>query len=192
MIKKIIILGMVLLGTNACVPVVVAGGAAIAGKTALDERTAGTTIDDRAIWGRVNGAYLAEKDNHLLFQKISIEVRNGRVMLSGAVPTDENKIHAIKLAWKQKGVKEVISEIKVSKEGSGVGTYAKDTWITTQAKTKLLANKYVRSVNFSVETIDGVVYLFGNARSKEEVDLINELCATVSGVKKVVNYINVN
>ena len=134
-----------------------------------------------------------EKDNNVLAGNVAIKVREGRVLLTGTLPNNERKIRAIELAWKQKGVKEVNSELLIEGEGHGnnIGTAAADSWITTQVKAKLLATKKVKSINYSIETVDGVVFIFGIARTRSELDLVTDIASKISGVKRVSSYVNI-
>ncbi len=72
---------------------------------------------------------------------------------------------AVKRAWRAKGVKEVIDEIIVDPKGTS-GTYARDSWIATQLKTKLLFDKNIYSINYSTETVRGQIYVLGIAQEK--------------------------
>ena len=56
----------------------------------------------------------------------------------------------------------------------------------------MLLNHHVRSINFSVETIEGTVYVLGIARTEEELHAIREIAESVEGVSKFVSYIRVN
>jgi len=59
--------------------------------------------------------------------------------------------------------------------GSLQKRFASDAWISTQIESKLLFTKDIKSVNYSVETIDGVVYLMGIAQDREELDAVTQI-----------------
>jgi osmotically-inducible protein OsmY len=94
----------------------------------------------------------------------------------------------VKAAWGVNGVKEVINEIKVSDEG-GPGNYARDAWISAQLRSRLLFDKQIMSVNYSIDTVDQVVYLMGIARNQKELDVVINYARSLSYVKQVVNYV---
>jgi len=52
-------------------------------------------------------------DVELVQNKLTVECRNARVVLSGKVPTEELKKRAGSIAENQEGVKEVLNEIEV-------------------------------------------------------------------------------
>lgn len=191
MFKFKYVLLMVMISLNSCVPAVI-GGAAVGGKVMLQDKTVGEAISDNTIWTKIRAGFLREKIDSLL-GTINIEVSEGRVLLTGSIDQSQDIIKILKLVWEQDGVKEVINEIKIKdkKDGSSAFDYAKDTWTTTQIKTKLLFTSDIRSANFTVETIDGVVYLFGIAKSEDELGVVKDIASSVSNAKQIVSYIRV-
>ena len=71
---------------------------------------------------------------------VSVEVSEGRVLLTENVESSDDRLKVLRIAWQQNGVREVINEIKLTRKNPGLKQYATDLWITTQVKTKLLAN----------------------------------------------------
>jgi osmotically-inducible protein OsmY len=186
--NKIIVTSAILLSTASCIPLVV-GGAGVAGYTVAQERPAGSAVNDRAIETEINSYYLNSPQKGL-FKKTSVESVDGRVLLTGSVPTREARVEAFRLAWQPKAVKEVINELKVDEDAKfSAQQAAKDSYITTQIKSKLLITKGVRSINYSVETIDGVVYLIGIAQSQEEIDIVIDIARKIDQVKQVINHV---
>ena len=49
----------------------------------------------------------------------------------------------------------------------------------------------IRSVNYTVETVDHSVYLIGSARSEAELDHATDLARNVRGVRRVVSYVEI-
>ncbi|MCH9753323.1 MAG: BON domain-containing protein, partial [Alphaproteobacteria bacterium] len=121
------------------------------------------------------------------------EVSEGRVLLTGFVDHSEDILKILKVVWEQDGVKEVINEIKVkNKENDpNVFDYAKDSWTTSQIKTKLIFASGIRSANYSIETINSVVYIFGIAADEAELEKVKEIASNASSVKKVMSYARV-
>jgi osmotically-inducible protein OsmY len=185
--SKIISLIFLSLFLQNCAPLVIAGGGALVGETALEERTVGTQIDDMSIWGKVKSA-LSSKNKG--YSNINVKVNEGRVLLVGTVDSPEQRLEVLKIVWKQQGVLEVINEIKIeSNEELGLSTFAKDSLVTTQIKSKLLFAKNIRSMNYSIETINNVVYILGIAQDQDELDQVTELASKVKYVEKVVSYV---
>ena len=178
---------LMLLGNSGCVPLVVAGGAAT-GAAVAQERSFGTNIDDTAM--RVNIEGLLQKEEVGLANKVGVEVMEGRVLLTGAVRTPDDRIKATTIAWRSPGVKEVINEMQVT-DKSGLGNLAKDSWITTKLRARLLADTNILDINYSIETVNGVIYLIGIAVNQRELDTVLGYARNISGVERVVSYVRV-
>ena len=95
---------------------------------------------------------------------------------------------AVRLAWTVKGVREVIDEIQVN-DKSGLADFARDSWIGAQIRSRLLLEKNLRSVNYSVEAVNGVVYLMGIAQDQNELDKATYIASTTAYVKQVVSHV---
>lgn len=172
---------------SSCVLAAAGAGAGATGYSVAQERSAGDTIDDITIRTKINSLYI-QKDVNDLYAGVSIEVNEGRVLLTGNVENPDSKVEAVRLAWQPQGVKEVINEIEVRNKTS-LRNDAKDAWITTQVKSKLLLEKNVRSINYNVETVNAVVYLIGIAQDENELDVATVVASKVKGVKKVVSHV---
>lgn len=168
-----------------CVPAVVGAGATT-GVAIAQERSVGAAIDDATIELNVNSALLQKSQS--LFAKIGVESVEGRVLLTGAVPTPEDRIEAGRLAWTVGGVREVINEVEVT-DKSSVVDYAKDSWITTQLRGKLLGDRMISDINYSIETVNGVIYLMGVAQSEAELQRVTSHARTIRGVNRVVSHV---
>ena len=97
---------------------------------------------------------------------------------------------AVRLAWKVIGVKEVINEIQVTSD-SGVIDLARDSWITTQLKSKLTLDNKVLAINYVIETVNGIVYLIGIAQNQGELDRVIAHSRTISYVRQVISHVRV-
>lgn len=70
-----------------------------------------------------------------------------------------------------------------------VGAYVDDATITTQIKSRMLANPAVAGTSISVETLNGTVMLSGFAKNTTERTTAEEIARGVTGVKAVRNEI---
>lgn len=171
---------------QACVPVV-AGGAGTASVAVVQERTVGRAVDDVTIRALVTDKFLKSTTPGLA-NGVSAEVTEGVVLLTGKVPQEDSVIEAVRLTWEVTGVKEVINEIQVTDPAAG-STLVGDAWITTQVKTRLLAEKNLKSVNYNIETVAGKVYVMGIAQSQEELDKALYIVSRVKGVLEVISHV---
>jgi osmotically-inducible protein OsmY len=182
-----LVLGTGLLG-GCSAPAVVGGAASSVALAAAQERSVGTIIDDTTIRIQIN--HLLLQANEKLFLAVDIEVVEGRVLLHGSVPSPDERVEATRLAWQAQGVKEVLNELQVTNRG-GLLDYAKDTWIGTQLRAKLLGDGNVADINFNVDVVNSIVYIMGVARSEAELERVTNHARTISGVEKVVSYVRV-
>jgi len=173
------------LALQGCVGAAVGAGAT-AGVAIAQERSVGAAIDDTTIQLNINSALLQK--NEALFRNVGTEVVEGRVLLTGVVLTPEDRIEAGRLAWTVNGVKEVLNEVAVS-DKSSVADFAKDTWITTQLRTKLLGDRLVSDINYSIETVNSTIYLMGIAQSEAELERVTGHARTIRGVQRVVSHV---
>jgi len=138
----------------------------------IDPRTIGMQIDDTIMQKNLT-ARLALADKKY-FVSIQSEVMDGRIFLSGKVDEPEEKIKITKLAWETKGVRSVKNAITIKGQTNFKST-AKDIWITSQLRSALILNKNTKARNYTLETINKKIYIFGIAIDKEEKnEVINE------------------
>ena len=173
------------LALSGCAALIIGGGTEGA-RLAAQERTAGAAVDDTSIFLKIKNAF-AQNDYKDLLANVEIKVVEGRVLLTGNVDKSESQIEAVRLTWQINGVKEVINEIQIS-DKAGFSNYARDVWISTQVKSRLLFGKNIRSVNYSVITVNQVVYLMGIAQDQDELDRATYMASTTSYVQRVVSY----
>ncbi len=119
------------------------------------------------------------------FLKIQVEVLDGRIFLSGKVDEPEEKIKITKLAWETKGVREVKNAITI-KGNSNFKQTAKDILITSQLRTALILNKKTKARNYTLETINKKIYIFGIAMDNEEKKEVLLEAEKIYDVEKVI------
>ncbi len=178
-----------LLALTACAAPGIVAGAATAGLTVAQERSIGTVIDDTAIELQIQHYLLQASDG--LFIRVGIEVHEGRVLLTGVVPAPDDRVEAVRQAWQVNGVLEVINEVQVS-DRAGITDYLRDVKITSQLRFKMLRDRDIFDVNYTVETVNGIVYLMGIARSRPELDKVTTHARNIAGVQKVFSHVRLS
>ncbi len=169
---------------GACAPVVVGVGVT-AGVAAAQERGLKGAAADTKIRLQINRLWLAESIS--LYRKINLQVQEGRVLLTGQVPAPEARVTAVRLAWRAEGVAEVINEIGLGDESSLLDA-ARDGRIAAELRARLLADRDIASINYSIETVNGSVYLIGIAQNQAELDRVLAYARNIRYVRRVVNY----
>lgn len=165
---------------------ILTGAAAVTGVSAAQEGGIRSAISDAKIKLLLNEAWFQYDID--AFRKLESTVDQGRVLILGVVQDPNQRVEAVRLAWQVRGVKQVINEIRVE-ESEGVKGFVRDTWITSKLRTGLTIDRDVQSINYSIDTVQGIVYLMGVAQNQKELNHVIEKVRTTSGVKKVVSYV---
>lgn len=174
-------------GLSGCAPVGIAAGAgATVGVAAAQEGGIKGATTDAAIRMQITDLWL--KHSFDLYRRLSMTVKEGRVLITGTVPNPDLRVDAVRLAWQADGVRQVINEITIDKD-AGIGNYINDSWITSQIKTYMTFDKYIQSINYSVETVNGTVYLMGIAQDQKELDRVLDYARNTKYVKNVISYV---
>ena len=164
-------------------------------------------LSDDALKQRVEKALRA--DSTLKDSSISVKsVNKGVVLLAGTAKTLSAHLRAVEDVASVPGVERVASEIKSpdtladaeiwrepaakqSGKESGIWDAASDIWITSATKMRLLTDSRTPALDINVETRAGVVTLFGTVGSQEAKAAAAEDARKVSGVKRVVNELQI-
>jgi osmotically-inducible protein OsmY len=165
------------------------GGLAIAasgGYVAAQERGIDGTASDFAIKTDIAKAFTSTDPR--LQAGITTNVYQGRVLLTGRVPTPDMKATAVQIAGRIHDVRGVYDEIELAPPDS-FWDGAQDTWISTRVRAEMVADPAIRSVNYTIDTANGAVFLIGSARSQAELDRATRIARYVPGVKRVVSYV---
>lgn len=177
-----------LLCLNGCIAPFIMGGAAAGAMVATREKGIGGTMSDSNLCTKVKmNLYNFNADLHA---KVSVSVQNQEVLLTGVVQDASWLQEAERLAKSVDGVKSVINNIETEGE-EGLGSMSSDSWITTRVRSSLLFEKDLYSLNYTVETVNGTVYLTGVGQDETEINRVVEIARNVGGVKKVVNHVKI-
>ena len=149
----------------------------------FDPRTLGMQIDDTIMQKNLS-ARLALSDKKY-FLSVSSEVRDGNIFLSGKVEEPEEKIKITKMAWETKGVRSVKNAITIKGQSSFKST-AKDILITSQLRSALIFNKKTKARNYTLETINRNIYIFGIAMDADEREEVINEANKIYDVEKVI------
>ena len=174
---------------SSCSPVGLAVGAGASLMTASQtEKGLKASAKDLRIKTEINHN-LFQKD-HELFGAVKVSVDNGKVLITGSVPSPQDRIEISKLSWKVGNVREVINEVQVTNKASFTNR-AKDLLINKSLQAQLLLDQSINFINFSVDTVNGVVYIFGIARDQGEINRIIKHARSINYVENIVNYMSV-
>lgn len=173
------------IGLSGCAGVV-AGGAATAGVAIAQERSVGNAIDDAGIKILINSLMFEKSEK--LFLGVRTRVVEGRVLLTGKVTDPDDRVEATKIAWQSNGVKEVLNEIQITNQ-SGINDYFKDKRITLELRFKMITDRKISDINYTIDTVNGAVFLMGIAQDEAELGRVTHHARNISGVTKVVSHV---
>ena len=148
----------------------------------LDPRSPGLYLDDK-LAETIITQKIVSHNYKLVF--LNVKVIDGTAILSGRVERAEDKLKMTKFAWETAGIKAVRNDIVIADQTS-FQQRAKDILISSQLSTALLLNKKINSRNYNLETINGKVYIYGMARTTEELDEVIKEAKLISDVVEVV------
>jgi osmotically-inducible protein OsmY len=163
--------------------VVAAGGAGAA--TATDTRGSDTVVDDQSLEHKVNDVLGAEVPGG----SFTVASYAQQVLLAGQVPSADAKAKAEAAAANTVGVRRVFNYLSVG-PNEDAGAISEDAYLTSAAKTRLIAQKGVNTNNIKVVTSHKIVYLLGrNAGKPHQIRAAITGIKGLSGVRGVVNLI---
>ena len=170
---------------SGCAPAVIGVGTAAVAASST-EKGLSTSVADGLIFTKIQDNFL--QTDASLPTVVDVTVNDGAVLLTGKVKTPEEKVLATKLTWEVRGVREVVNEIQVI-DKSSIKDIAKDLAASAQLRGKLIADNSVSSLNFSIDVVNGTVYLSGVAADAEQMNRVVSHARELRFAQQVVNYI---
>ena len=165
---------------TACAPFLVAGVAGSA-LVATDRRTSGTQLEDETIELRASA-----KVRDTFGEKVHVNVTsyNRQVLLTGEVPSEQERQAVSAIVEKVENVKSVANELSAMPNAS-LGSRSNDLVVTGKIKATLIDSRDLFANAFKVVTERNTVYLMGRV-TQREADSATALIRNVGGVNKVV------
>lgn len=149
------------------------------------ERSFFTALDDLNMQIELNARLIGESG--ALFANVNSTVIEGRIHVSGTVPSPDQRILVTRIAWSIPRVTEVVNDIEVT-IATRLADTAIDRWITAQVRSLILSDISVRDSNYTIDTESAVVYIHGIAQDHAELERVLVHARSVSQAKRVVNY----
>ena len=143
----------------------------------------GTDLDDWQM-STLIGVNIKKAAAELDKAHINVHTYNKIVLLTGEVPSTRMRALAGDTARDFRGVRLVHNELEIQ-GATSVLARANDSWLSTKVKSKLLANRDIKSSRVSVITENGVVYLMGLV-TRSESDAISAIASNTGGARKIV------
>lgn len=165
---------------SGCAGLFIAGAAG--GMAVYDRRSLPVVESDARIYFVINKTIV--RDPQFKGSYITVTSYNRNVLLTGETPKASLRVAAERIAQQTPNVNRVYDEITVG-EPISYKQRARDTWITGEVRSKMLAKKGLESGSIRVVTENGTVFLMGFL-TKSQSNLAVDVARQVSGVNKVV------
>lgn len=145
-------------------------------------------IDDAQVKRSIAGRILDARAS--FFSDIEVDVVAGDILLTGRVGSPQDKLRAVALVRSVSGVRKVVNEIRVGKNGD-IESMANDLDIEKRVGQALRAFFKKEMPRVAWRASDGVVHIFGRARSKWERKITLAVIRKTPGIKKIVDHLRI-
>ena len=184
--KKLKTLG-VLVGLAIAGPALTACGPPITAiEMAVEDRSGQAIKDDTAL----KASILADINNRIGTKTaalMSVDVYEGRVMLTGAVEKSAERSKIIEVVKAHPDTNTIFNEIQVV-DPDAESSFVDDVVIDKKFYGKLASTSGVSHTNWRWRSVNGTLYLFGRALSQAELNKVVSIARDTENVRKVVNH----
>jgi osmotically-inducible protein OsmY len=181
-----LVLAASLVSLTACFPVVIGGAAIMGGLVATDRRTSGTVVEDEGIELRASGRIRENVGERV---HVNVTSYNRQVLLTGEVPTAQDKQLVEKVVSGVDNVRNIVNELAVM-GNSTLTQRSSDTLVTGRVKAALVDAKDLFSNSFKISTERGTTYVMGRV-TQREAKRATDIISNTSGVQRVVRVLEV-
>jgi osmotically-inducible protein OsmY len=180
-VAAVLLTSAVLATLPACVPLMI-GGAVVGGTlVATDRRTSGAQLEDEGIELRS-----VNRIREALVERAHVNVAsyNRQVLLTGEVPSEQDKVLAEQVVGRVENVQKIINELAVMGNSSLIQR-SSDSLVTGRVKASFVDAKDLYANSFKIVTERGVTHMMGRV-TQREADRATEIARQTTGVQKVV------
>lgn len=171
---------------SACTPLLV-GGAAVTGAIVVnDRRTSGAQLEDQAIELKAGNRIKDEVGSRA---RALVTSYNRRVLLTGEVANERDKVLIGEIASRVENVSAVQNELEITNSPT-LRERAADTVVTGRVKAAFVDVNQIPSSAFKVTTERGTVYLMGRV-TQREADYATQVARNTQGVRRVVRVLEI-
>ena len=183
---KIINIFIISLLVNSCAIVSTTGS--VVGSASTSARGFSGTIEDTYLMSKIVSKITLMKLSN--FSNITVSVVNGKVLLAGNIENQEKRLELIKKVWWIDGVKEVYNELEIGPPIS-FSEKTEDFIFEVKIKNRLLLEPGIFSNNYSVDVVNGNVYVIGISSNIEEKTKIENFLKNMNDIKKLILLVDI-
>jgi len=163
-----------------------AGGMITGAMVVSDRRTSGTVVEDNAIELKASGNIRQTLGDRV---HVNVTAYNRQVLLTGEVPSEQDKQLAEKAVSVVENVNSIVNELAIA----GLTTLsqrANDSLLTSRVKANLVDARELSANAFKVVSERGTVYLMGRV-TQREANRATDIVRSTTGVQKLVRVLDV-
>jgi osmotically-inducible protein OsmY len=172
-------------GLSACAPVMI-GSAVMGSLVATDRRTAGAQLEDEGIELRAQSRLRETLGDRA---HVNVTSYNRQVLLTGEVPSAQDRQLAEQLVTKVENVRATVNELAVL-GNTTLSQRSADVLVTGRVRAGLVDAKDLYANAFKVVTERGTTYLMGRV-TQREANRATEIARSTTGVQKVVRLLEI-
>jgi osmotically-inducible protein OsmY len=186
LLVKIINVFIISLLVNSCALFGTAGS--LVGSASTSTRGFSGTIEDTYLMSKIVSKITLMKLSN--FSNITVSVVNGKVLLAGNIENQEKRLELIKKVWWIDGVKEVYNELEIGPQIS-FSEKTEDFIFEVKINNRLLLEPGIFSNNYSVNVVNGNVYVMGISSNIEEKIKIENFLKNMNDIKKLILLVDI-
>ena len=181
LLVKIINLLIISLLVNSCAIISTTGS--LVGSASTSTRGFSGTIEDTYLMSKIVSKITLMKLSN--FSNITVSVINGKVLLAGNIENQEKRLELTKKVWWIDGVKEVLNELEIGPQ-IPISKKAEDFIFEAKIEKRLLFEPGIFSNNYSVDVVNGKVYVMGISSDIEEKTKVENFLNNMNDIKKLI------
>ena len=183
---KIINVFIISLLVNSCAIVSTAGS--LVGSASTSTRGFSGTIEDTYLMSKIVSKITLMKLSN--FSNITVSVNNGKVLLAGNIENQEKRLELTKKVWWIDGVEEVYNELGIGPPIS-FSKKTEDFIFEAKIEKRLLFEPGIFSNNYSVDVVNGNVYVIGISSNIEEKTKLENFLNNMNDIKKLILLVDI-
>ena len=183
---KIINFFIISLLVNSCAFVGTAGS--LVGSASTSTRGFSGTVEDTYLMSKIVSKITLMKLSN--FSNITVSVVNGKVLLAGNIENQEKRLELTKKVWWIDGVEEVYNELEIGPPIS-FSEKTEDFIFEVKINNRLLLEPGILSNNYSVNVVNGNVYVMGISSNIEEKTKIENFLKNMNDIKKLILLVDI-
>ena len=186
LLVKIINLLIISLLVNSCAIISTTGS--LVGSASTSTRGFSGTIEDTYLMSKIVSKITLMKLSN--FSNITVSVNNGNVLLAGNIENQEKRLELTKKVWWIDGVEEVYNELEIGPPIS-FSEKTEDFIFEAKIEKRLLFEPGIYTNNYSVDVVNGNVYVMGISSDIEEKTKVENFLNNMNDIKKLILLVDI-